>query len=447
MRYEEQRYGRQRPDDGLWTNPDMRNALAARDMRAVCKHLVESRGLSQAELAAMVGMDQSEISRVITGRRTIREIEIFERFRDGLGIPGRLLGLLPGHAETQSPVSVGYAQGFEEDKTDRREFLQAAALTGVAATATGAERPQSLTREHDGRPESIRVITAGMRKLDASVASQELTPALTSHLRMATQLLNETRSRRFKQELAAATGEAAGFAAWLHFDTNDLGAARSYYKAAVGHAQQTHDPLMTAYMLGSYGSFAVHLGDAEAGLSLIEEAWQGLGRGAPATARTWLRSMEALAHANRRDSEATREAIRQAERALASSNREGTPPWPWVFAFDEAKLAGQRAVCAVRLNEPDAAQAAFDEALLSSVSPKQYALLLVERATAYGQQREIDESFRLAEESLRIGSNMCSEKLLQRVRAFRREFDNFRATRAAQHFDNQLSEVYRVRQQ
>jgi hypothetical protein len=83
-------------------------------------------------------------------------------------------------------------------------------------------------------------------------------------------------------------------------------------------------------------------------------------------------------------------------------------PWPWVFSFDQPKLAGYQALVAVRLNRPTEALAAFADSLSATQpAPKQRATIMLEVATAArqdGMQQKdndrIDESFRLAFDAL-----------------------------------------------
>ncbi|WP_368077463.1 hypothetical protein [Actinomadura sp. WMMB 499] len=118
-----------------------------------------------------------------------------------------------------------------------------------------------------------------------------------------------------------------------------------------------------------------------------------------------------------------------AEKAIGK-NGMSAPPWPWVFPFDDAKLAGYRALVAVRLNQPSPALAAFAESLTSAQpAPKQRAAVMLEVATAVRQGGEldqdasrVDEAFRLGCDALKIGTTYSSERVVQRARRFRRDY-------------------------
>jgi hypothetical protein len=117
-----------------------------------------------------------------------------------------------------------------------------------------------------------------------------------------------------------------------------------------------------------------------------------------------------------------------------------------VFPFDHAKLAGYRALVAVRLARPADALAAFTESLSAGQpAPKQRAVVMLEVATAARQDGvgrhdsdRIDEAFRLACEALAMGVTYSSERVIERARRFRRGYSG-PATSYVREFDGQLS--------
>ncbi len=125
---------------------------------------------------------------------------------------------------------------------------------------------------------------------------------------------------------------------------------------------------------------------------MIDKARRQIEPRAHPTPRAWLASIEALAHASahRQDRQArSTQALLTAERAI-EHDRASVPPWPWVFPFDDAKLAGYRALVAVRLNQPSQALAAFAESAASAQpAPKQRAAVMLDVATAVRQGGEL----------------------------------------------------------
>jgi transcriptional regulator with XRE-family HTH domain len=90
--------------DWAWQRAEVREALRARDMGAVLRHVQQYAGASQARIAAAVDMTQGRVNEVINGRREVSRLDVYERIADGLGMPDdarRLLGLAPSR-ETRS---------------------------------------------------------------------------------------------------------------------------------------------------------------------------------------------------------------------------------------------------------------------------------------------------------------------------------------------------------
>ena len=204
--------------------------------------------------------------------------------------------------------------------------------------------------------------------------------------------------------------------------------------------------LLAGYMIGSLAAFEVDGGDPELGLTLITDARQQTGTTLHPAPRAWLDATEALSLAAvRRDGDAAAQALTRAAKAIEQDRRPEPPPWPWVFPFDHAKLAGYRALVAVRLTRPADALAAFTESLSAAQpAPKQRAVVMLEVATAACQDGtarrdsdRADEAFRLACEALGVGITYSSERVIERARRFRREYSG-PVTSYVREFDDQL---------
>jgi hypothetical protein len=247
---------------------------------------------------------------------------------------------------------------------------------------------------------------------------------------MADRLLRRSQRSPFAGDVAAAISEAAGFAAWLHSDMHDVGTARSYYRMAIDRAQFAGNGLLAGYMLGSLAAFEIEGDDPGLGLTLVDMARQQIGGNPHPTADAWLKAIKALGCASAsKDATRAHEILADAERSIERAG-DSSPPWPWVFPFGMAKLAGYRALAAVRLARPSEALAAFSESVpATQPAPKQRAVIMLEVATAVRQAGEasrdtgqVDEAFRLAGEALTIGVTYTSERVIQRARRFRRDY-------------------------
>jgi hypothetical protein len=282
---------------------------------------------------------------------------------------------------------------------ERRQFLQAVAATPLAALL-GADDPGA---------EAITAVTGGFRRLESTTAAAELGAPVTAHLRFIT-----GRLKGGGRQLAAAASEAAGLAAWLAVDQADDSAAGRHYRQAVGYAQRSGSDTLAAYMLGSMALWAAEAGRASEAARLLGEAHRSIPQPAPPTVGAWLAAIEATAHASARDADATVAAWKRAETAVAAGH---DPMWPWLFAFDAAKLSGYVGACATRLRLPRTALPALTEALdgIGPARTKQRALVLADLAANHRALGHDDQASELAAEARTIGIERHSAKVLQRV--------------------------------
>ncbi|MFD6950057.1 MULTISPECIES: helix-turn-helix transcriptional regulator [unclassified Nocardiopsis] len=415
----------------------MASALANCDMAAVIEGVRTARGWSQGDLARAIDYSQSWVSRVVNGQQSLTISQVHDLARR-LDIPLHLLRFGGGPPQA-GPAEKGV------DTTRRRDFGRAVAAsalltaTAVPATAAPSHAPAAGHRSvNETTASALRSITGGQRRMDATSPARHLLPSAVAHVHLSEQMLAQAHGTPFHSELSAAASEASGFAAWLHADQGDTGSARMHYRTAVVRARQAGIRLLDVYMLGSLSAFETDTAqDPRLGLGLVQEAEHLLGPSAHPTARAWLACVEALAHAGAGDGPAAVGAIGRAEREAARSAN-ADPPWPWVFAFDEAKVAGYRALVGVRLSRPHDARRAFTEAFTPrAANVKQSAVLQVELASAHAEAGDEDEAFRLAREALTTGMRFGSERVIGRVRAFRRRYPG-RRTRGAADLDEQL---------
>jgi transcriptional regulator with XRE-family HTH domain len=82
--------------DWAWERAEVRQALRARNMGAVFRHVQQYAGASQSRIAAAAGMTQARVNEIINGRREVSRLDVYERIADGLRMPDdarHLLGL------------------------------------------------------------------------------------------------------------------------------------------------------------------------------------------------------------------------------------------------------------------------------------------------------------------------------------------------------------------
>jgi hypothetical protein len=172
-------------------------------------------------------------------------------------------------------------------------------------------------------------------------------------MRLIQGLASAAPSDTHRSKLAAAASEAASLAAWLAWDMGDNGSARSFYGAAIKAARAAGDPLLAAYQTGSLAQFEAHSGNAAQAISLTQTARRHLGSNCPAIADAWLASVEALGHAAGGDQRRADGALTRSRAIAVTLADNELPPWPWVFTFDESKVAAYRVACGAKLGRPE----------------------------------------------------------------------------------------------
>jgi transcriptional regulator with XRE-family HTH domain len=115
-------------DPLVWMDPDVRAALARRDIGAVYLHLI-GKGYRQCAIAELTGQPPSEVSAIVNGR-PVRSYDVLVRIAEGLGVPRGWMGLAYGEAgSVPSPPEPEVS-----DDKKRRAFL-------AAASAAVLDRP------------------------------------------------------------------------------------------------------------------------------------------------------------------------------------------------------------------------------------------------------------------------------------------------------------------
>lgn len=306
---------------------------------------------------------------------------------------------------TDAELGFHRPRGSDTDSVNRKTFLKAAlgAGAGVLLTPSDANLIEILSGP-----------TAYYRQMESAVPTDRLSPAVDAHLALATGIV---RDRLRTSDSFRMLSEIAGLAAWLAADRGDNATARRRYAEAISHAERTHHPLLVAYMTASLGHFAVEVGDINQGLVMLAKASGQLDDNAPNTARAWLASILAVAHASAGDREGTLSQLRRAEKLVAHQPDE--PQWPWVFTFCPAKAARYRANAFGRLGNLRAAIAAYTAAGATLTAAKPRALAQVEHAHVLARTGDIAGGCKLATDALSIGRAYGSERITSRAREFR----------------------------
>ncbi|MFF7638468.1 helix-turn-helix domain-containing protein [Kitasatospora sp. NPDC008050] len=384
--------------------------------------------MTQVQLGEACGLSQSAVSRLEKRGTDPYAMDVLLRLSAHLGIPARLLGLAENGTQARNGT----------EHVDRRQFLggvAAAAATPVLATVP------DLPDEAGQQAAALRLGTTAFRRLDGSTPSRELADVVHSHMRLIQGLAGSTPTDSHRSKLAAVASETASLAAWLAWDMGDNGSARSFYGAAIKAARSAGDPLLAAYQAGSLAQFEAHAGNAAQALSLALTARRHLGSTRPPIADAWLSSVEALGHAAGGDRRSADRALTRSRTVAATLAGSELPPWPWVFAFDESKVAAFRVTCGARLSVPEWVTTA-DASALATGHAKQRALVVLDIAAGHLAAGRIEAAFALASRAMETGLQYRSGRIVERARALRRSLITSSPPKVVRDFDERLHGVY-----
>ncbi len=169
-------------------------------------------------------------------------------------------------------------------------------------------------------------------------------------------------------------------------------------------------------MIGSLAVFSASTGNAHRGLLFLEKARNALPNSSRhAVVDAWMSSTAAITHAAAGDEKAAWGHIDDAEEAVTSISSDEQPPWPWVMRFDAAKLAGYRLTTAVNLGYPDLALECVPAATTAQARnhTAQYALTLLDQATAHSMKAEYEQSASVALIALNVAAVKNSHRVVR----------------------------------
>ena len=392
--------------------------------------------------------------------RGIKKPSLFyqERLRSLYGVPAEQLGFLDPKP-TSPPTGGGIGRGglaevlgSGGDDMERRVFLrQLAAATGSAALGTRLDGlhtepwdrlSKALKRPalvDDATVTDLEAVTAKHYKLEERVPARRLLGGVVEHLHTLTRFLEASQPAGHRRRLAATAGELAALAGWLSYELTCQAEARAYYNVAIEAAKEAGDRALWSCVLGFMSFMPSSAGNPHDARQLLRQARELAGSGAGATAHAWLAGLEAEAQARLGERGASLDALDDAEAAFAVADPAHNRCW--IEFFDRGRLEGLKVSSFVHLRLPDDAEQASRRALaaLNPTATKKRSIVLADLATAYLQRRELDESCRLACESLAIIAETESRVGLERVEALRRRIEPWRDSRSVKLLDERLA--------
>ncbi|MFI5684665.1 helix-turn-helix domain-containing protein [Streptomyces sp. NPDC051636] len=162
--------------DWAWERAEVRQALRARDIGAVFRHVQQYAGASQTRIATAAGMTQARVNEIINGRREVSRLDVYERIADGLNMPDdarHLLGLAASREKRSGGAAFDlaafpevvrvYAAQNSAAEEIRQQAREAAELDVLAVRGLGliglndSLLRACLPRDQDGKGLRLRV--------------------------------------------------------------------------------------------------------------------------------------------------------------------------------------------------------------------------------------------------------------------------------------------------
>ncbi|MBK1784488.1 helix-turn-helix transcriptional regulator [Prauserella sp. ASG 168] len=256
--------GRINPD--LWEEPEMRDALAARNISEVYRQL-RKHGVSQRQIAAMTGQSQSEVSEILKGRQ-VMAYDVLSRISTGLGIPRGYMGLAYDEAtEIQVVGSPDEQQAEEDESVKRRKFLahaaqvtMGAAVFGPASDAWAASPARTPAPGRIGMTDvrQVEAATRALRSLDYQYGGGFCRDAVVAQLSWGQQMLQASGAELVKSRLYVALADLHSLAGWTSFDIGLIDSARGHFANALDLAKQGENHPLVANILYRMGRVYLH---------------------------------------------------------------------------------------------------------------------------------------------------------------------------------------------
>jgi DNA-binding XRE family transcriptional regulator len=421
------------PSRPLWLfdSPLLRQALAQVNLSAVPAIVRAACGLSQRDVAAMVGWSRAVLSYYERGVRDgMYDIRTTLQFCDAVGMPrAALLPLVFADADAGSVAGVGDGTGME---LSRRGFGGLAATAGLSALLPPVSAPRRVNSSHI---RYWRACTDALYVRDRAVGGTVLLPLALQQWRHVRLAVREDRGGETGHELFGAAGELALCTGWIALDGGRLPLARPLYEEARELAVGAGDAVLAVHVLTNQSMLYAELArtgptrePARQALRLAFQA-QEEGRYLPIPR---LHALIALRHASAAsllgDWAAFVAAITQARRELDRGPRDSESP-EWLRFVDHTEITGVEARGYLNLGDADRSALLYRQVLASGLSTRNRASYGAGLADALLKQNARQDAIAAAMEVLPVlEGGVTSMRCLNRLRPIRQAAQNTAGT-------------------
>lgn len=266
----------------MWTGHEARALRAALRMtiEGFAEHLgVTPRAVAKWEARGPTIVPVPEMQQVLDAaldRATPAQQQRFEILRRGAPASGKASGVPAGELWTAGPTPSGPIAGVDvslglpwsplalhagaNDDTLDGDMKRRSFLLGVPAAAllsrAGLPRPRwggtDVPVPNEAVIDDLVEAIAVEKRLCDQLGARAVQGLAAENVRLATDLLRSSPPAALRSRLAAVASEAATEAGFVYASTRQLPAVQSYYQLAAELAQESGDPRLEAFLLGSW---------------------------------------------------------------------------------------------------------------------------------------------------------------------------------------------------
>ena len=283
----------------------------------------------------------------------------------------------------------------------------------------------------------------------AALASSDLLSFVIEHLQKVIDLLEESLWPSIRTRLCCIASGIAQLAGHLLFDMGKFAQAQNFHHLAITAAQEGGNQALEAVAWGRTSFTWTYSQNATEALSCIQEARRLAARSVNITVRAYLAAVEAEIQATLEHRASCLEALDAAEEV---EDRQYPKEEMYWLHFDRSRLAGYQGICFRRLYHPDDAQtylflkkaeAALADALrlLEPARIQRRPTLLIDLASTYAQQGDVDGAYEHARQSLALVAQTKSQAVATRLLRLRQELEPWKDTRSIKNLDQQMAQL------
>ncbi|MGH3869836.1 MAG: helix-turn-helix transcriptional regulator [Pseudonocardiaceae bacterium] len=440
-------------DSGLG---DDRPLPLAQRLAEEVRRLRKAAGLSQPQLAALIGYTRQYVSLAERPNKGLPSAELVRAIDDALQAGG-VLEALRQQADTErktcrpgtSPVNAAAAAGAgraaaedlaityqgavvtgasgrpSDDMELGHELLGLLSMAGVLVAAPDLDDQLDSDRLDHFPPkvgpldevsvdESAVLNTHLWRVFVLSKRKRAVFPLVRSQLDALTMDLKKPRGLARHQRLCALASELLQLAGEIFFDANRYMDAAHCYTLATTASKEAGAFDLWACAMARHAFIEMYEGRFGRVVSMLDLAACLARRGDQSlSTRYWVSAVQAHAFAGLGEVDACRRALDVAEEVNGLSDDASNGGW---LRFDGSRLAEERGACYVKLRSHDLAEATLGEALRQNLSSRRRGSVLTDLAMIGAQRCDTSQLVTYADAALEIatqtGSGFISRKLL-----------------------------------